>query len=93
MLREQAQMLDLANVMARDLDDRIILWNTGMEKMYGWLRTEMLGRVAHEALNTKAGWPLEDIKALLLQQGHWEGELVHTRRDGSRITVRITARR
>src|ERR1044071_5705829 len=34
-LREQTQMLDLANVLARDLDDRIILWNTGMEKMYG----------------------------------------------------------
>src|SRR5262249_31735263 len=33
-LREQAQMLDLANVLARDLEDRIILWNTGMEKMY-----------------------------------------------------------
>src|SRR5262249_13515999 len=30
-LLEQAQMLDLANVMARDLDGHIILWNTGME--------------------------------------------------------------
>src|SRR5262249_48007152 len=31
-LREQAQMLDLANVLARDLQDKIILWNSGMEK-------------------------------------------------------------
>src|SRR6185369_15418608 len=57
-LREQAQMLDLANVMARDLNDRIILWNTGMEKMYGWLRAEMLGRVSNEALKTMAAQPL-----------------------------------
>src|SRR5882672_77161 len=46
-LSEQAQMLELANVMARDLTDQIILWNTGMEKMYGWTKKEALGTIAH----------------------------------------------
>ena len=86
-LREQAQMLDLANVMARDLDDRIILWNTGMERMYGWLRTETLGQESHHVLRTVFPIPLEQIKAALSRDGSWEGELIHTRKDGKKLTV------
>ncbi len=86
-LSEQAQMLDLANVLARDLDDRIILWNTGMEKMYGWLRTETMGRTSQEILKTKSPIPLHEIQEILTRDGHWEGELVHTRKDGKAITV------
>jgi PAS domain S-box-containing protein len=86
-LREQAQMLDLANLMARDLEGRIILWNTGMETMYGWSRAEAMGKVAHELLHTRFPQPLETIRATLLSQGHWEGELLHLRKDGQAIFV------
>src|SRR5258706_2233103 len=86
-LREQAQMLDLANVLARDLNDHIILWNTGSEKMYGWSRSEALGKVAHDLLATQFGQPLEEIRSALFSQGHWEGELAHRRKTGQRITV------
>jgi PAS domain S-box-containing protein len=87
MLGEQAQMLDLANVMARELDGRIFLWNTGMEKMYGWSRTETIGRISHELLKTRFPRPLEEIKAALMTQGAWEGEVVHIRKDGKPVTV------
>ncbi|MBC8095331.1 MAG: PAS domain S-box protein, partial [Akkermansiaceae bacterium] len=86
-LGEQAQMLDLANVLARDLDNHIILWNTGMEQMYGWPRTETLGRDSHEILKTQSPIPLKEIQAILTRDGHWEGELIHTRKDGKAITV------
>src|SRR5581483_1967967 len=86
-LREQAQMLDLANVMIRDLDDRIILWHAGMEKIYGWKRSEMLGRISHEALQTTFPKPLSEIRADLVRHGQWEGELGHTRKDGVKMTV------
>ncbi len=87
MLREQAQMLDLANVMARTLDDRIFLWNTGMERMYGWLRTETLGRVSRDILQTRLPQPIEEIKETLMRHGQWEGEVVRVRKDGTSITV------
>ena len=70
MLREQAQMLDLANVMARDLDDRVILWNTGMEKMYGWLRAEASGPPIDHAFSRRDfPPPLEEIRRCLDARG------------------------
>jgi PAS domain S-box-containing protein len=86
-LREQAQMLDLANVMARDMNDRIILWNTGMERMYGWLRTDTLGRSSHQVLKTESSVPTAEIRAILMRDGQWEGELRHCRKDGKVLTV------
>jgi len=86
-LREQAQMLDLANVMARDLDSRIILWNSGMEKMYGWTKDEALGKNSHELLRTHFPEPLDNIVAALHRNGRWEGELVHFDKGGRELLV------
>jgi PAS domain S-box-containing protein len=86
-LREQSQMLDLANIMARDLQDRVILWNAGMEKMYGWAKAEALGRVSHELFRTCFPQPLETIRQTLFRDGHWEGELVHRRKEGDPLFV------
>src|SRR6266478_3910534 len=86
-LREQTQMLDLANVMARDMTAHIILWNEGMEKMYGWTRNEALGRVSYDLLRTRFPEALEIIREILFDQDHWEGELVHFRKDGRPLSV------
>jgi PAS domain S-box-containing protein len=86
-LREQAQMLDLANVLARDLEDHIILWNSGMAKMYGWEKSEALGQRSHELFKTEFAEPLTTVRSKLFRDGHWEGELIHFRKDGRRIIV------
>jgi len=86
-LREQSQMLDLANVLARDLNDRIILWNTGMETMYGWRKSEALNKVSHELFRTQFPEPYEHIRNAILTLGRWDGELIHFRKDGQRIIV------
>jgi PAS domain S-box-containing protein len=85
----QAQLLDLTHdsVFTRDLDDVITYWNRGAEVLYGWTRAETLGKVTHKLLQTEFPRPLEDIKAALTATGYWDGELVHTKRDGTRITV------
>ena len=41
----------------------------------------------HKLVGTVLPAPLEDIKAELLKNGWWEGELVHTRRDGSQVDM------
>ncbi len=88
-LREQARLLDLTHdsIFVRDSSDVIVYWNRGAEELYGWRRDEAVGKVSHQLIKTAFPAPLEDITAQLLRVGRWEGELVHTRRDGSRVTL------
>src|SRR4029079_3385326 len=88
-LHEQAELLDVTHdsVFARNMDDVITYWNRGAEEMYGWKRNEAVGRVSHELMRTKFPVPLEEISAELSRTGRWEGELVHTSRDGKQIDV------
>ncbi len=88
-LRRQAELLDLSHeaILVKDLNNRIVFWSRGAEETYGWSKTEALGNVAHNFLKT--GFPLsfEDYTSVLMEQGRWDGELVHTTRDGRQITV------
>jgi PAS domain S-box-containing protein len=88
-LREQARLLDLTHdtVFVRDRDDVITYWNRGAEEQYGWKRTEAIGKVSHQLRQTIFPAPLEEINAELLRTGRWEGELIHTKRDGTQVIV------
>ncbi len=86
-LRQQAELLKHAHVLARDLEDRIVFWNTYAEKFYGWTRDEALGRTSHELLNSRFPLPLATIRQKVLADGHWKGELTHVDRQGRERTV------
>lgn len=88
-LVKQAQLLDLANdaIMIRHLDNTIAYWNQGAERLYGWTAAEAVGQCLNILLNTGFSQPLEEIQEIVLKQGHWNGELTHCRRDGTRIVV------
>ncbi|MDR3563215.1 MAG: PAS domain S-box protein [Negativicutes bacterium] len=88
-IREQAELLDHAHdyIMVRDLDSRIVYWNQGAEKGYGFTAVEAVGQVTHELLQTEFPESVEAITAKLLAHGSWAGELIHTRKDGVQIIV------
>jgi PAS domain S-box-containing protein len=86
-LREQAQLLNASQVLARDMESRIVFWPDGTQKMYGYTAQEALGAVSHELFQTQFPEPVADIEQKLVETGRWEGELIHRRRDGSRIVV------
>ena len=88
-LRNQALILDLADdtIFIRDTDDCIIYWNQGAERLYGWSKEEAVGEVTHDLFKTEFPQDLKTIRRELLDKGHWRGELVHTCRDGSLVTV------
>ncbi len=88
-LREQAALLDLTHdtVFVRDMDDAITYWNRGATELYGWDKSETLGKTTHEVTKTVFPAPLDDINRTLLATGRWEGQLVHSRRDGTQVVV------
>jgi formate hydrogenlyase transcriptional activator len=87
--REQAALLELAHdpIIGRDLDNHITFWNRGAEQQYGWKRDEALGKLAHSLLETRFPESLELIDAKLHRDHYWEGEVVHTAKNGERIIV------
>lgn len=87
--REQAELLDLIfdAVIVRNLRNEITYWNHGAEELYGWRAEEILGKVTHELFQTVFPKELAEIEAETREQGSWEGELTHRRRDGSVVTV------
>jgi len=88
-LREQAGLLNLTHdtVFVRDMNDVITYWNRGAEERYGWTREEAVGKVFHQLMQTIFRVPLEEINTALLRTGRWEGELVHSKRDGTQVIV------
>jgi PAS domain S-box-containing protein len=55
--------------------------------MYGWPRSEALGQITHQLLQTRFPHSRDAQDAALRQAGRWEGELLHTRRDGTQVVV------
>jgi PAS domain S-box-containing protein len=86
-LRELTQALDLAPVLVRDIQDRIVMWNRGAETFYGYSKAQAIGAVSHSLLRTQFPEPLPLIQERLRSTGSWEGELVHRRKDGSEVVV------
>ncbi|MFG1432407.1 ATP-binding protein [Xanthobacter sp. V2C-8] len=88
-LREKAELLDLSHdaVFVRAPDDTITYWNRGAEELYGWSRHEAIGQPAAHLLRTRFPAPRAAIRAELLRTGRWDGELLHTRRDGGLVTA------
>jgi PAS domain S-box-containing protein len=88
-LRNQARLLDLTHdtVFVRDMNDVITYWNHGAEELYGWPKEQAVGRHCHQLMRTSFPQSLEAITAELLRSGRWEGELVHTKQDGTQVVV------
>jgi PAS domain S-box-containing protein len=88
-LRDQAELLNLTHdtVFVMDMEGVIKYWNRGAEELYGWNAEQAIGKVVHEVLKTAFPAPLEEIKAELTRTGRWEGELLHSKKDGTQVVA------
>jgi two-component system sensor kinase FixL len=88
-LRAHASLLDLTHdtIFVRNHDDVITYWNRAATELYGWRPEQAIGRKAAELLHTEFPAPYDDVMSELNRSGRWEGELVHTARDGRRLVV------
>ncbi len=85
----QASLIELAYdaIIVRDPASTIASWNRGAEQLYGWTAQEAIGNVTHEFLQTHFPVSREALDRFLATGKQWEGELVHTRKDGTQVIV------
>jgi diguanylate cyclase (GGDEF)-like protein/PAS domain S-box-containing protein len=85
----QAMLLNLSrdSIIVCDLDHRLLFWNDGARRLYGFSSEEAVGRVAHELLRSTYPEPLHKITTELHKTGYWEGEIFQQNKDGQQIAV------
>ena len=87
-ITEQATFLDKAQdaIFVRDLEGKMLFWNKGSERMYGWTRQEVLSRKMDDLLYTHPK-ELEEAYRVTMSQGDWHGELKHFTKDGDELMI------
>ncbi|HEX4899628.1 MAG TPA: PAS domain S-box protein [Pyrinomonadaceae bacterium] len=88
-IREQAALLDQAQdaILVRDLNQNILFWNKGAERIYGWSAPEALGKNVFDLLLKERSPQFDTARRAVLEAGEWSGEIQQYRRDGSEIIV------
>ncbi len=88
-VQEQAQLLDLTHdtVILRDRNNVIRYWNRAASDTYGFTSEEAIGRTADDLLKTQYPVRFDSVWEELARSGRWDGELIHTRRDGTQMIV------
>ena len=89
-VREQAALLDIAHeaIMVEGLDGRIVYWNKGAERTFGWSAAEALGRTSVDMLYEDPD-QYHGALAALHANGEWQGEVVKRTKDGRAIPVDV----
>ncbi|OYD90120.1 hybrid sensor histidine kinase/response regulator [Nostoc sp. 'Peltigera membranacea cyanobiont' 210A] len=88
-IREQAALLDITTdaIIVEDLDNQILFWNQGAEKMYGWQVQEAQGKNAWEILFKETSPLLSTAQKTVIEHGTWQGELHKFTKDGKEIII------
>lgn len=79
-------------IITRDADERVVSWNQAAERIYGWAAAEMVGERREILLPEKESASAVDSRRRELEGGRTirDFEAERVRKDGRRITVRIT---
>jgi PAS domain S-box-containing protein len=89
-IREQADLLNHANdaIIVTDLEGRVIFWNRGAEKLYGWSAAEAMGQISPALFGPDNVAALTGPLATVARTGEWRGELRLHHRSGRPIVVK-----
>ncbi len=88
-ISEQAALLDVTTdaILVRSLDNQILFWNKGAERLYGWKEKEALRKNAERLLYKQIYPEIEVARAAVLSQGEWQGELKKVTKEKNEIVV------
>jgi PAS domain S-box-containing protein len=86
-LIEQAALLNQAQdaILVRSLDNRILFWNQGAERIYGWTAEEALSRDVRELLYSGDLSAFEQAARAVIEKAEWAGELRQVTKTGQEV--------
>ncbi|MGB8686267.1 MAG: PAS domain S-box protein [Microcoleus sp.] len=86
-IAEQAALIDLATdaIFVHDLDDKLLFWNKGAERLYGWTEAEIIGQKTQTLFNQEIA--LTQALQTTIEQGSWTGEIEQNTKAGKKIIV------
>ena len=71
-------------IIATDLTGSVTLWNGAAERIYGWNANEVTGKNIEEIIPVQIhGLSFQELKLIVLAQGHWQGQVTHFAKDKS----------
>src|SRR2546422_2882617 len=80
------------SIIGKDLDGKILLWNEGARRLYGYEPEEVVGKansiMLHAPEDVAAGKPQAMLETALTT-GKWEGTIIRVRKNGERFTARV----
>ena len=87
-LSERSELLDKAQdaIFVQDMESRILYWNQGAERLFGWSSAEVMGRHVEDIFQTSAP-ELRHAFSSVARQGEWVGELSKKHKNGSDLIV------
>ena len=88
-IREQAELLDEAHdaIIVKDLQGKVLYWNKGAERIYGWTAAEAMGQGAFELLSHGDPPDLSEANQLIMEQGAWSGQLTLLTKEGKTVQI------
>jgi len=88
-VREQAALLDITTdaIFVRALDNQILFWNQGAERLYSWTAEEVLGKNAKQLLYQKPSPQFAEAQKTVFEKGEWHGELSKVTKSGKEFVV------
>jgi PAS domain S-box-containing protein len=80
------------SIIGKDVEGKILLWNEGARRLYGYDPEEVVGKqnsaILHTPEDVEAGKPAELLQTAL-RDGKWEGTIGRRRKNGQRFTARV----
>jgi two-component system CheB/CheR fusion protein len=75
-------------VISFDTNFKILSWNKGAERIYGWKQEDVTGHNLNKVLNSEfTGLNQEKYVKQYLKNGYWLGEIVQERSDGNKLII------
>jgi len=88
-LRQLARLVELSHeaIMVSDTSGEVILWNKGCEDVYGFTRTEAIGKRPDELLHTRYPVDRERFLKEILERRSWRGEIEQVSKSGKVLWI------